>query len=615
MARLIAASLAVALAAPALAQDPYGDGRIRYLEAGVLLQRAGESEVEEALVNLPFLPGDRLWSDDTGRVELQFEGTAVVRLDSRGKLDYLSRDPGRRNDRVLLRLWSGGLYFHVRDGGAEPDFELETPAGLVELLERGVYRVDVEGGETRLSVFEGEAAFGSGGRRIRVNSGERSYARRGEDPEPSAPFDLYEDDAFALWDREREDDIAWAGDSQRYLPEDVGYYGGELESAGSWYYESEIGHVWRPYVTTGWQPYSDGHWIWCSYGWTWVPYEPWGWVTHHYGRWGYSPVLGWYWIPGGVWGPGWVSWAVGGDYVGWCPLGYHNRAVVPPARGPRYAVPRGTAGLRADAAPPAPADGIPNLTGYNFVHKGDMGTRRLVSRRFAVQGEAARALRVAESPRALTRELKLSDTPVASALRTVKTRPSFADTVPELRGDPATTIPIPTLRRRDRDDEAARRFDTRRSETGSSRPTDLRSPREAAPAARPRDGSSGDAWRSLAAPERGSRPTDRRSPGGDAARPRDTGRGAPAWAPRPQPQQGEPPAPRREGVHDVLRRFFQPANEGRSRDGGQASPRSEPRQATPQRAEPRRSDPPSQPPAKSQPRPTPQARPKKEKDR
>lgn len=105
MARVTTALFLLALAVSASAQDEFRDGRIRYQEPGVLMQRAGESEAEDAFVNAPFLPGDRLWTDGSGRAELQFEGTTFLRLDSRGKLDFVSRDQGRRNDLVVLRLW------------------------------------------------------------------------------------------------------------------------------------------------------------------------------------------------------------------------------------------------------------------------------------------------------------------------------------------------------------------------------------------------------------------------------------------------------------------------------------------------------------------------------
>ena len=123
--------------------------------------------------------------------------------------------------------------------------------------------------------------------------------------------------------------MAWAANSSRYLPEELESYAPEFDTHGSWVYEQPVGYVWQPRVAAGWAPYTNGRWTWTSYGWTWVPYETWGWAPHHYGRWGFSVSLGWYWAPGTVWGAGWVSWGIGGGYVGWCALGPWNRPVVP----------------------------------------------------------------------------------------------------------------------------------------------------------------------------------------------------------------------------------------------------------------------------------------------
>src|SRR5437660_231370 len=157
--------LALGLPALAGAQEAFHDGRIRHVEPGVSIQRASETAAEEAVPNLPFLPGDRVWTDRSGRVEFQFADGTLLRSDSRSKLDR------------------------------------------------------------------------------------------------------------------------WADRRPEYLPEEVAPYAGELEASGAWYYESEVGHVWRPYVPAGWSPYTDGRWVWTAYGWTWVPYEGWGWATCHYGRW------------------------------------------------------------------------------------------------------------------------------------------------------------------------------------------------------------------------------------------------------------------------------------------------------------------------------------------
>ena len=91
---------------------------------------------------------------------------------------------------------------------------------------------------------------------------------------------------------------------------------------------ADYGYCFQPSVAVSnsdWRPYSDGYWAYTDLGWTWVSYEDFGWATYHYGRWANLDSYGWVWVPGYEWGPAWVSWRTGGDYVGWAPL--------PPQRG------------------------------------------------------------------------------------------------------------------------------------------------------------------------------------------------------------------------------------------------------------------------------------------
>jgi len=102
---------------------------------------------------------------------------------------------------------------------------------------------------------------------------------------------------------------------------DLGFFYDSLASYGNWIQRPNYGWVWTPTaVSTGWRPYEDGHWVWTDQGWTWITDEPYGWATYHYGRWYQDPEIGWSWVPGDEWGPAWVSWQEGGDYVGWAPL-------------------------------------------------------------------------------------------------------------------------------------------------------------------------------------------------------------------------------------------------------------------------------------------------------
>ena len=62
MSRRTSSFLALALAASnlAMAEETYRHGRVRHTETGVSVQRATEPGAEEAVANLPFLPGDRV---------------------------------------------------------------------------------------------------------------------------------------------------------------------------------------------------------------------------------------------------------------------------------------------------------------------------------------------------------------------------------------------------------------------------------------------------------------------------------------------------------------------------------------------------------------------------
>ena len=91
-----------------------------------------------------------------------------------------------------------------------------------------------------------------------------------------------------------------------------------LSGYGEWVWVDGLGQCWRPWVTTGWRPYTHGRWVWTSYGWTWVSYEPWGFFPHHYGHWAMSPY-GWVWAPGYVYRPARVTWVSAGGYIGWYP--------------------------------------------------------------------------------------------------------------------------------------------------------------------------------------------------------------------------------------------------------------------------------------------------------
>jgi hypothetical protein len=98
-----------------------------------------------------------------------------------------------------------------------------------------------------------------------------------------------------------------------------------LSPYGRWQHHSRWGEVWiADPVPADWRPYTRGRWLYTEeWGWYWETADEeanWGWVTNHYGRWVHDGDLGWLWVPGEDWGPAWVDWRRGTDYVGWAPL-------------------------------------------------------------------------------------------------------------------------------------------------------------------------------------------------------------------------------------------------------------------------------------------------------
>ncbi|HEX9303449.1 MAG TPA: DUF6600 domain-containing protein [Thermoanaerobaculia bacterium] len=117
----------------------------------------------------------------------------------------------------------------------------------------------------------------------------------------------------------------------------ISYFHESLAPYGRWVVSEPYGEVWVPSrISSGWDPYWNGEWIWTDYGWTWVSYDPWGDIPYHYGTWVWVDN-GWAWEPGTVWAPAWVTWAWTDDYIGWAPVsssffitasGYSGPAVV-----------------------------------------------------------------------------------------------------------------------------------------------------------------------------------------------------------------------------------------------------------------------------------------------
>jgi hypothetical protein len=120
------------------------------------------------------------------------------------------------------------------------------------------------------------------------------------------------------------DDFVAQSYDDGYGPRAFAQFEAALAPYGAWIDDAGFGRVWVPSVDIvgrSFSPYgTKGTWVLTEYGWTWASGWDWGWAPFHYGRWTILENGVWAWVPGTLWGPAWVAWRSGRDYVGWAPL-------------------------------------------------------------------------------------------------------------------------------------------------------------------------------------------------------------------------------------------------------------------------------------------------------
>jgi uncharacterized protein DUF6600 len=327
--------------------DPPGRvARLSYMDGAVSFVPAGTEEWLDANPNRPLTRGDRLWTDEDSRAELQI-GSAAIRCADHTGVSFLDFT----DDVVQLQLAEGAISIQLRNLDEGEVFEVDTPNMAFNLQRPGDYRIEVSptGDSTIVSVRRGLGEVTGGGRIYTVRSNQQA-SFLGTDELESYIDQVGEYDDFDQWCHDR--DLRQSNAiSSRYVPRGViGYE--DLDQYGDWRSEPEYGAIWFPRsVAVGWTPYRNGHWSWIvPWGWTWIDDAPWGFAPFHYGRWAYVSGA-WGWCPGprvsegvtvrAVYAPALVAWVGspslsvgisiggGGVGVGWFPLA-PREVYVPP---------------------------------------------------------------------------------------------------------------------------------------------------------------------------------------------------------------------------------------------------------------------------------------------
>jgi hypothetical protein len=311
------------------AQDdpPAQAGRISIVSGTVSIQPAGADDWNQAELNWPVGPGDRIFTDNDGRAEIQL-GQTFFRIGPNSDVT-LTEDTASS---IAIGLAQGAVHIRCQGLWSGQSLHVDTPSGSASLDQPGEIRVDVFPGEDAsiFTALASQAAVTGAGNYFQQIYAGQALELAGSNPvypqwlEPAAA------DSLDLWSTRRDLQIGRASSFRYVSPEIAG--ADELDLYGTWRPVSEYGPIWFPNnMPAGWAPYHNGRWVnHDPWGWVWVEEEPWGYAPFHYGRWvNYGGR--WGWIPGPVndhpvWSPALVAFA-GGVKVGgfglsvWFPLG------------------------------------------------------------------------------------------------------------------------------------------------------------------------------------------------------------------------------------------------------------------------------------------------------
>ena len=293
-------------------------GRISYTDESGLIKGVADDEWAYAGLNSIVMPGDTIWADDEGVLEVELSGGTFLRLADGSRLDVVSMPPA-----AVLRGWTGSFYIQ-RVSNTVGDFVFETPVARIHIEPDSQVRIDVlDKGPVTVSVRWGRAVIHTDvGDAVRLKAGERSYIDPGYLPSTPVSFDRSVEDAFDTWNRDRARQIAYGSSnvpiaSATTASAPIGM--SDLNAYGEWVYIDSKPY-WRPTIDD-YVPYRKGYWSYVpAQGYVWVGQHPFSYVTSHHGYWHHHHKYGWLWQYHHAYSPAYVFSVRYGDQFIWAPI-------------------------------------------------------------------------------------------------------------------------------------------------------------------------------------------------------------------------------------------------------------------------------------------------------
>ena len=134
----------------ALAENP-GYMRISLIEGDIQIKTPDADDWGIASVNTPLAEGDQLWVPQDGRVELQLNTGAYIRLDENSALQVLSMD----EDSSQFYLSQGYAYIYYDTPVSGGMIQIDTPDASTRAFDKAIFRIDMSEQYTDVAVYKG----------------------------------------------------------------------------------------------------------------------------------------------------------------------------------------------------------------------------------------------------------------------------------------------------------------------------------------------------------------------------------------------------------------------------------------------------------------------------
>lgn len=223
--------------------------------------------VQPKFAEFPDVKNGQTLAAQDGRAEVLLTPGVILRIAENSSFKMISNS---RSD-TRLAIESGSAIVEVDELLPSNAITLLAGNTHIELLKKGLYRVDAEGDPGKLRVYDGEARVTAGEQTLVVRKGRQLLM--GAVLEMGA-FDIKDADAFMRWASRRSEYLAQANVSSARTASNLGYvgsggsygslyggngmgYGSAYGSLGMWAYNAWYGmFTYMPYSGMGYSPFG-----------------------------------------------------------------------------------------------------------------------------------------------------------------------------------------------------------------------------------------------------------------------------------------------------------------------------------------------------------------------